>query len=271
MPTVTAGYNWTSGETVTPTKLNLAAEPSVVVTDNEVTTSKILDAAVTNAKIASGIDAGKLTVGTLPIARLADGAVTDAKLATGISASKLTTGTLPSARIANASIVFGQLSLPSNFPIQVVQAVKTGVQTINTGAADWVDVSSLSLTLTRRVASSAGAVRIQAAISASSNSGDHAVAFRIVRGSTTIGEGADAGSRISATVTGGYGGTHTNPSFVIDFIDNSPGATATVTYKIQARMYSAAIGYINRSNTDANVGDYAYRTISTMTLTELAP
>jgi hypothetical protein len=44
-----------------------------------------------------------------------------------------------------------------------------------------------------------------------------------------------------------------------------------VTYKIQARIYSLATGYINRSNTDANVGNYSYRTISTMTLTELTP
>jgi hypothetical protein len=52
----------------------------VVVADNEVTTAKILDANVTNAKLASDIDASKLTTGTLPIARIADGAVTAAKL-----------------------------------------------------------------------------------------------------------------------------------------------------------------------------------------------
>jgi hypothetical protein len=81
MATVTASYNWVSGETVTPTKLNTTAAPTVVVADNEVTTAKILDANVTNAKLASDIDASKLTTGTLPIARIADGAVTTAKLA----------------------------------------------------------------------------------------------------------------------------------------------------------------------------------------------
>jgi len=80
MATVTASYNWVSGETVTPTKLNSTAAPTFVVADNEVTTAKILDANVTNAKLASGIDASKLTTGTLPIARIADGAVTAAKL-----------------------------------------------------------------------------------------------------------------------------------------------------------------------------------------------
>jgi len=80
MANVTAGYVWASGETVTPTKLNSAAAPTVVVADNEVTTAKILDGNVTNAKLASGIDASKLTTGTLPIARIADAAVTGAKL-----------------------------------------------------------------------------------------------------------------------------------------------------------------------------------------------
>jgi microcystin-dependent protein len=54
MATVTAGYTWTSGETVTPTKLNSAAAPTVVVADNEVTTAKILDGAITTAKVADG-------------------------------------------------------------------------------------------------------------------------------------------------------------------------------------------------------------------------
>jgi hypothetical protein len=45
MATVTAGYNWVSGETVTPAKLNSAAAPTVVVADGE----------VTQAKLASGV------------------------------------------------------------------------------------------------------------------------------------------------------------------------------------------------------------------------
>jgi hypothetical protein len=44
MATVTAGYTWTSGETVTPAKLNSAALPTVVVTDGEVTAAKLASA-----------------------------------------------------------------------------------------------------------------------------------------------------------------------------------------------------------------------------------
>jgi microcystin-dependent protein len=44
MATVTAGYNWTSGETVTPAKLNSTAAPTVAVADGEVTLAKLVTA-----------------------------------------------------------------------------------------------------------------------------------------------------------------------------------------------------------------------------------
>jgi hypothetical protein len=72
MATVPASYNWVSGYTVTPTKLNSTAAPTVVVADNEITTAKIADANVTTAKI---LDANITT------AKIADAAVTQAKLA----------------------------------------------------------------------------------------------------------------------------------------------------------------------------------------------
>ncbi len=64
MATVTPGIVWTSGETVTPAKLNAAASPTVVVADGEVTTPKLLDAAVTTSKLADGaVTAPKLASG----------------------------------------------------------------------------------------------------------------------------------------------------------------------------------------------------------------
>jgi hypothetical protein len=64
MATVTAGYNWVSGEMVTPAKLNSAAAPTVVVADGE----------VTDAKLAATLNLSSKTV-TLP-----DDSVTNAKL-----------------------------------------------------------------------------------------------------------------------------------------------------------------------------------------------
>jgi microcystin-dependent protein len=53
MATVTASYNWVSGETVTPTKLNTTAAPTVVVADGEVTMAK-LAAAVQQLLVPAG-------------------------------------------------------------------------------------------------------------------------------------------------------------------------------------------------------------------------
>jgi hypothetical protein len=80
MATVTASYNWVSGETVTPAKLNTTAAPTVVVADNEVTTAKILDANVTTAKLATS---------AVETAKIADDAVTNDKLSLAANAGEV--------------------------------------------------------------------------------------------------------------------------------------------------------------------------------------
>jgi hypothetical protein len=65
MATVTQGYTWTSGETVTPAKLNSAAAPTVVVADDEITTAKILDANVTLAKLAAAVQNALIPAGAV--------------------------------------------------------------------------------------------------------------------------------------------------------------------------------------------------------------
>jgi microcystin-dependent protein len=65
MATVTASYNWVSGETVTPTKLNSTAAPTVVVADNEVTTAKIADANVTLAKLVTAVQQALVPAGAV--------------------------------------------------------------------------------------------------------------------------------------------------------------------------------------------------------------
>ena len=100
--TVTPTQTFISGDTVLPATLNQLAQSTVALTagtivaadiaSDAVTTVKILDANVTNAKIASGVDASKLTTGTLPIARIADAAVTAAKLAPKVTFPNYTAG-----------------------------------------------------------------------------------------------------------------------------------------------------------------------------------
>jgi hypothetical protein len=90
MATATTGYTWASGNTVLPGLLNqMVNSATITLSNDEVTTAKIADANVTNAKLASDIDASKLTTGTLPIARIADDAVTNDKLSLAANAGEI--------------------------------------------------------------------------------------------------------------------------------------------------------------------------------------
>lgn len=87
MATVTKGRTFVSGETVTPTKLNELVDLATVTA---IQTADISDAAVTNAKIASGVDASKLTTGTLPADRIGSDAITTARINNAaVTAAKL--------------------------------------------------------------------------------------------------------------------------------------------------------------------------------------
>ena len=274
MAQVTTGYSWSSGNTVTAALLNQSV--------NSATVTNIVNADISAS---AAIAASKLNLaGAINDSMLATGAVTGAAGGGKLAASAITGQTtladplasgdeflVHDASAAALRRVAWSAIRPSNSPLQIVQAVKTDTQTIDTGVSDWVDVAGLSLTLTRAIASASGKVRVQASILTSDTSGNGA-AFRIVRGSTEIGLGAAAGSRIRTTVqAGNQSNNNSMANVAIDFIDSSPGATATVTYKIQARVYSLGLAYINRSAYDDDLGDYIYRGISTLTLTELAP
>lgn len=295
MAQLTEGKNFISGETVTPAKLHELVNNATIA--NIVNADISNTAAISPSKLAAGVLPAGITIasaniidGTIATADLADNAINNAKLRDSAPLSVIGNSTNATAdptdiaaandgevlRRSGTTLGFGKLSalalaFPSNFPIQIVQAVKTNVQTIDTSTTDWVDVTNLSITLTRAIPSASGKVRVQANISSSSNNSNHGCAFRIMRGTTPIGIGITDGLRTPTTIMGSFDGAHLVAATSLDFIDSSPGATNTVQYKIQARIYSLVLGYINRSNADANVADYSYRPISTMTLTELAP
>jgi hypothetical protein len=90
-----------------------------------------------------------------------------------------------------------------------------------------------------------------------------------MRGSTVIGVGATAGSRVPAGAVAGDASSYKLSTDSIDFINDHDLTDATITYKVQTRIYSGSTGYINRASTDTNASDYVYRTISTLTLTEM--
>ena len=231
MATVTASYNWVSGETVTPAKLNTTAAPTVVVADNEVTTAKILDANVTNAKLASGIDASKLTTGTLPIARIADAAVTAPKLQNGVTLQTVYAQTTALTEISGI------------IPID------------NTTPQNTEGDEVLTANITPSSATSK--VLIQGAITGTLGNLAGTVILALFRGSET-------NALATTLATGGA-----SFSMVVPFAyQDSPSTTSAVTYKIRIGYPGSGGGlYVNRYTLGTAV--FNGTMTSAMTLTEI--
>ena len=188
-------------------------------------------------------------------------------MATKVTSRVLANDSVGSTQLQDGAVIFAKLSLPANFPISMQQVVKDDTSSIRTDQ-QWEDIPGLSLQINRL--DTTGKVRIQAVISYSSNNADVQSQFRIVRGDTAIGLGDSAGSRVRATASSAYPNSDDGQeSVMMDFIDN-PDATESIIYKIQIRTSSTITAYINRSYNDADTSNYTARTISTLTLTELA-
>ena len=268
MGVVNTTNTFTATDTITSTKMNDIIDQTTF-TDEAVFDTTLFVAAGKLKVNAQGITSNELAANAVTTAKIADSNVTTTKIAdSNVTAIKIADDAVTSTKIASGAIV---PNLPSNFPIQIRSVTKTDTQIIDTDATSWVDIVGLSLTLTRAVASASGKIRIQAIINTSSNSSDHGVAVRIMRDTTVVGIGDISGSRSRVTSNSGFAGQWSNVPDVIDFIDVTPGSSTTVTYKMQARVYSTILGYVNRSFVDTDIADYGYRTISTMTLTELTP
>ena len=258
MGAVNTTYTFTATDTITSSKMNNIIDQTTMTGDAILGTT--LEVADGKLKIRSqGITSNELAADSVTTIKIANDAVTT---------EKILNDAVTSDKIALGAII---PNLPSNFPIQIVQAVKTDVQTIAGTVSTFNDITGLSITLTRAVPSASGKVRVQAVINTTSTDSNHGVGIRIMRGATVIGVASASGSRVQATSNTGFAGNYGNVPGVIDFIDSSPGTEATVTYRIQAKVYSVRTGYINRDFIDADSSDYTFRTISTMTLTELTP
>jgi hypothetical protein len=105
-----------------------------LLASDAVTTAKIVDANVTDAKLASGIDASKITTGTLPADRIG----------AGIDASKITTGTLPADRIGANAITTARILDANVTPSKLSQpfTLATSVATTSGTSVDFTDIPS---------------------------------------------------------------------------------------------------------------------------------
>ena len=99
--------------------------------------------------------------------------------------------------------------------------------------------------------------------------------IRLLRGSTVLSVG-DAASNRPQVYAGSHPGGPDWDSYSVTPIPlnllDSPNTTSSVTYKVDFRPYqhTATTSYINRSGSDRDNADYDERSISVMTLQEIA-
>jgi hypothetical protein len=186
--------------------------------------------------------------GTTGVSLVQDGVVTAADLASTLDLTGKTV-TLPAG-------VGGKV-------LQVVSTTKT--DTFSTTSTSLVDVTGLSVSITPSSASNKILVFMQL-----TGNGTNLQFSQLVRNSTAIYKGNDAGSRVGVTFGSlfyGVGGQSSSSGAAI-FLD-SPSTTSATTYKVQIRTQQGTM-YINRSIDDTDSFIAGQRTPSSITVMEIA-
>ena len=209
------------------------------------------------------------SAGLVQTANIADDAITNAKIGAGAVTN---TEVNASAAIASSKLgTIGVDKMPSGSVIQTLSMTLTSA-----ASAQGTSYADTGLTLNITPSSSSSKVLITGFVNVAENY------FRsyiiVVRDSTTLAVGDSASSRpqvYSSSATTNVWDTFDITSLPINLLD-SPNTTSQVTYKIQYKDYqgtsnsSSAIAYINRSHTDRDTGIYDPRTVSVLTVQEIA-
>lgn len=145
---------------------------------------------------------------------------------------------------------------------QVVQTIKTDTFTTTSGSL--TDLTGMSVAITP--SSTSSTILVTFTLGQVAVSGSASVGFALLRGSTVIGAGATAGSRI-LTSAGGLLATDRGGSQSFTFLD-TPATTSATTYKLQIYINGGNTAYVNRSATDSDSTTYT-RTASTIIAMEI--
>lgn len=149
--------------------------------------------------------------------------------------------------------------------VQVVQVAKT--DTFSMSSTTYADITGLSASITPKFASSK--ILVQVVMSVNADQNNTTAMFKLLRGSTEIGLGDTAGSRLRSAFPRVGSSAANSINVVSDFFD-SPATTSATTYKIQVRTeVNGNSVHINRSTSDGDSA-VASRSISTITLMEIA-
>jgi len=209
------------------------------------------------------------STGLIQTANITDDAITNAKIGAGAVTN---TEVNASAAIASSKLgTIGTDKMPSGSIIQTLSMTLTGAS-----SAQGNSYTDTGLTLDITPISTSSKVLVTGFVNVAENY------FRsyiiVVRDSTTLAVGDSASNRpqvYSATAATNGWDTYDISPIPINILD-SPNTTSQVTYKIQYKDYqgtlnsSSAIAYINRSHSDRDNAYYDPRTVSVLTVQEIA-
>ena len=152
--------------------------------------------------------------------------------------------------------------------LQVVQTVKT--DTFSYYGTTWLDVTGLSVNITP--SSSSNKILMLADVSVGVST--FAAYIKFKRDSTDIYLPDVAGSRPRVQGRGGHAPASGDPyglnKISVMYLD-SPSTTSQITYKMQLRTYTGSVtGYINRTHQDRDNANYDPRSVSSITVMEIA-
>ena len=154
-------------------------------------------------------------------------------------------------------------AFPSGSVIQTVQATDT-TDTTYTTTNTWADLGNLSVSITPSSSSSKILVSCQiGCIDHAANT--YLVAFKYVRGSTTIGGAFDTGTGGRTGIRGrATGDTNAVYNCVLPQFLDSPSTTSATTYKVQYNNYNGQTFYYLR-DTGLNESYIATLTVQEVT------
>jgi hypothetical protein len=149
--------------------------------------------------------------------------------------------------------------------LQVVSTAKT--DTFSTSSTSFVDLNGLSVLITP--ASATSKFMLFVAVNGSIAAGTNQFRLRLDRNGTAIALGDTAGSRIRSSTDAGSPTDTTQVSSVIMWLD-APSTTNATTYKvqIQANVDTSSV-FVNRRQDDTD-NSLRARTVSTITVMEIA-
>jgi hypothetical protein len=180
---------------------------------------------------------------------------------TGFTRTTLTAGSGVSVTNGAGSITIASSPAAGSI-VKVLQTIKTDTFTTTSGSL--TDITGMSVTITPSSASNK--ILVQYSLGQVTPNSPAVYGVALLRGSTVIGAGATAGSRILVSTGGIFDGDRGGAS-AYNFLD-SPATTSATTYKLQVYINGGNTVCINRSAADGDSTTYC-RSASTITVMEV--